>query len=206
VRALSILLFACAVALPQSPQGGAIMRGILLERDAGANSGQFSLRASDSQVFRYRFDSTTYVENDSKVAGFGALKPGDRIEVISDADPHSALRYALMVRVLADAAPVKPVIQGRTASISALPQRLEYGAVTISGVALALSEGRMVLRLRDGQERRVLFRKDTRYLEDSNVVSPDSLKANMRVTVTGGETAYGDVEAYQILWGRIFHP
>jgi hypothetical protein len=206
MRALTVLLFACASALAQSPQQGAIMRGILLERDAGAASGQFSLRAPDSQVFRYRFDSTTYVENDSKVAGFAALKPGDRIEVVSDADPHGALRYALMVRVLADAAQVKPAIQGRTASTSAVPQRPVFGSVTISGVALALSEGHMVLRLRDGRERRVLLRKDTRYLEDSKVVSPDALKANMRVTVTGGETAYGDVEAYQIFWGRILHP
>ncbi len=206
MRALTVLLFSCAAALAQG-QNGAIMRGILLERDTGgATSGQFSLRASDSQVFRYRFDSTTYVEDNSKVAGFSTLKPGDRIEVISDADPHGALRYALMVRVLADAAPVKPVIQGRTASTSALPPRLTFGSITISGVALALSEGRMTLRLRDGQERRVLLRKDTRYLEDSNVVSPDALKANMRVTVTGGETVYGDVEAYQIFWGQIFHP
>jgi hypothetical protein len=182
------------------------MRGVLLERDAGPTSGQFSLRAPDSQVFRYRFDSTTYVENDSKVAAFGTLKPGDRIEVISDADPHGALRYALMVRVLADSAPVKPLIQGRTASLSAIPQRPAFGSITISGVALALSEGGMILRLRDGQERRVLLRRDTRFLEDSIVVSADALKPNMRVTVTGGGTAYGDVEAYQIFWGRIFHP
>ncbi len=216
MRALIVLVVVCAAALAQPAQQGAIMRGVFLELDPDVGSSQFSLRAPDNQVFRYRFDSTTYVERDSKVTVFAALKPGDRIEVVSDADPHGAIRYALMVKILADPVPARPTILGRTVSVSAPPvsappvsvppERTAFGSSTFSGVLIGISETRITLRLKDGRERRVLLRKDTRCLEDSRVVSPEELRANMRVTVTGSWNALGGFEADQIVWGQILRP
>ena len=49
----------------------------------------------------------------------------------------------------------------------------------------------------------ILLRNDTRYLEDGQVVGLASLKPNMRVFVNAGKGLYDEVEAYQIVWGRI---
>ena len=47
---------------------------------------------------------------------------------------------------------------------------------------------------------------DTRYLEDGQVVDLAQLKPNMRVFVRAGKDLYNEVEAYQVIWGKILAP
>src|SRR5580700_3673183 len=62
-------------ALPPAP---ALVRGVLLERDTPAASGEFSVRAPDNQVFRYRFDAKTYVERENQMIDVPRLQPGEK--------------------------------------------------------------------------------------------------------------------------------
>jgi hypothetical protein len=52
----------------------------------------------------------------------------------------------------------------------------------------------------------VLLRKDTRYLADGQLVDAGSLQPNMRVFVQAGKDLYNDIEAYQVIWGKILSP
>src|ERR1035437_262257 len=90
-----VLLFPLVAA----PQTGALVSGVLLERDAQTASGQFSVRATDNQVFRYLFDPQTYVKRDDVTIDVARLQPGDKVEVVSDRLPHADLRSALPTHV-----------------------------------------------------------------------------------------------------------
>jgi len=37
-------------------------------------------------------------------------------------------------------------------------------------------------------------------------VEPDALKPNTRVFVRAGKDIYGEIEAYQVIWGAILQP
>jgi hypothetical protein len=37
-------------------------------------------------------------------------------------------------------------------------------------------------------------------------VEPDTLQPGMRVCILGGCDLYGEVEAYQVIWGEILEP
>ena len=50
------------------------------------------------------------------------------------------------------------------------------------------------------------LRQDTRYLRDGEVVDANDLQPNMRVFVRAGRTFYNELEAYQVIWGRILMP
>ena len=97
------LLFPIALAAqaPVPAASSALVRGVLLERDASAG-GQFSVRLADNQVLRYQFDRKTYVEREKQLIDVPRLEPGDKIEVVSDSVPGSALRYARTIHVLGD--------------------------------------------------------------------------------------------------------
>src|ERR1017187_9643276 len=105
VRFLWVVLVFPLVAAPQT---GSLVSGVLLERDAQTASGQFSVRATDNQVFRYLFDPQTYVERDDVTIDVARLQPGDKVEVVSDRMPHADLRYALTIHVLPSTPPRTP--------------------------------------------------------------------------------------------------
>jgi hypothetical protein len=52
----------------------------------------------------------------------------------------------------------------------------------------------------------IRLRPDTRYLADGLLVDAASLKPNMRVFVLAGKDLYDDIEAYQVIWGKILSP
>jgi hypothetical protein len=43
-------------------------------------------------------------------------------------------------------------------------------------------------------------------LENGDIVDPSALKLNMHVFVRAGKTLYGELEAYQVVWGGILRP
>lgn len=201
-----VLLASWMPAQPAASSGPPILRGVLLERDPQTGSGEFSVRAADNHVYRYRFDPKTYVERDSQMIDVARLRPGEKVEVISDAIAGLAFRYARTVQVLEDAPPVRTPRSGRFRADRDFAERtLPFGTLSYSGAVSLVAPGRLVLHTRDGDQAMSL-RSDTRYIEDGDLVDAAALKPNMRVFVRAGKDLYGEVEAYQVIWGRILDP
>ena len=80
------------------------------------------------------------------------------------------------------------------------------GTLTYSGVVFRVTAERLVLHTREGGDQSILLRKDTRFLENGETVEAESLKPNMRVFVRAGKDLYDQVEAYQVIWGKILDP
>jgi hypothetical protein len=205
-----LLVLAASIGRTQTdpPAPPALIRGVLLERDTPAPSGEFSLRAGDNQVFRYRFDAKTYVERDSQMIDVHRLQPGEKIEVVSDTVPGSILRYARTIHVFQEAPPPqqRALAASRLRALRGNTERLPTGNLTYSGVVFRLTAERLVLHTREGGDQAILLRKDTRFLENGEIVEAASLKPNTRVFVRAGKDLYDQVEAYQVVWGRILDP
>jgi hypothetical protein len=202
------LLFAVALTQAQAPPSQAsFLRGVLLERDAPGDSGEFSVRGPQSEVVRYRFDAKTLVVLGDRTGSIAQLHPGEEVEVQSDPIAESPLRRALFVHAVALPAPPRPTSRPRTPTSSLPPETMfPRGDLTYSGVVSFLSDGRLVLRTRDAGEQTILLRRDTRYLAGGDIARGSDLKANMRVFVRAGKDLYGHTEAYQVMWGRFLEP
>jgi hypothetical protein len=193
-----VLLFPLAAA----PQTGTQVAGVLLDRDAPAPSGEIGVRAPDNQVFRYRFDPQTRVDRDGAPLDVARLNPGDKIEVVSDRMPHADMPYAQAIHVTLNAPRAPSALRSR-------PEPIEYRPdpdLSFSGVVSRLSAARVVLRMRGGADQTILLLQNTRYMDSGSLVDAAALKPNMRVYVQAGKSLYGDVEAYQVIWGQIFQP
>jgi hypothetical protein len=207
LRTWRVLLLIPAALVAQQPPSAALVRGVLIERDTQTPTGEFSVRAPDDLVLRYRFDDKTYVERDQLLSSVPRLQPGDKVEVVSDEGPGSTLRYARTVHVLETPPPPRPLSQGRlrvyrTPAEHAVP----IGTLTYSGVIFRLNPERMVLHIRGAADQTILLRQDTRYLDNGDTVERGDLQPNMRVFVRAGRTVFNEVEAYQIVWGQILMP
>jgi hypothetical protein len=193
----------------QTPPPG-FVRGVILECDSQTATGEVAIRAADNQVFRYQFDAKTYAERDDQLIQASRLKPGEKVEVVSDRSPAYTLRYARTIHVVQPPPPARPGTMGRyrapnpgsvnNARFDRLP------TLTFSGVVFRLNGERVVLHTRGTGDQSILLRADTRYLQEGETVEAKDLKPNMRVYVRAGKNLYDEVEAYQIIWGNILSP
>jgi len=214
-----VLLVSALISAAQvPPQNAAQLRGVLLERDEQTDNGEFSVRTASSQVVRYRFDSKTYVEREERQIDFPRLRPGEKVEVLSDPLSGSLLRYAHTIHVIDPTPPpriaTRPVSRIDMGAGPALTPGLSpphepsfpRAGMTFSGVVSRLSDGRLVLRTRNAGEQTILVRQNTRFVADGETVAAAELKTNMRVFVRAGKDVFGHVEAYQVVWGGILAP
>ena len=207
MRLLGVLILGAWIGAAETPPSAALIRGVLLERDSQVASGQFSVRLADNQVFRYQFDKKTYVEREQQLVDVPRLKPGDKVEVVSDALPGSVLRYARTIHVIYDPPAPHPPSLRRLGSANRLAEeRVRTGTLTYSGVVFRMNGDRLVLHTRDGGEQSLVLRKDTRYLRNGEIVEPATLLMNTRVFVRAGKDLWDEIEAYQIIWGKILEP
>jgi hypothetical protein len=184
-----------------------LVRGVLLERDTDGTAGEFSVRAPDNQVYRYQFDRKTYVERDEQMIDVKRLEPGEGVEVVSDIVPGLVLRYARTIHVLPQPKPPRASAAARLRALRPAPDRtMPLGNLTFSGVVFRVTGERIVLHTREGGEQSLLLRKDTRYVQNGEMVEAADLKPNTRVFVRAGKDLYDQVEAYQVVWGTILDP
>jgi hypothetical protein len=192
--------------LAQTSPDAPLVKGTVLECDS-LPSGELSIRAADNVVLRYQFDRKTYVERDKVMIEAARLKPGEKVEVLSDGMTGYPLRYARTIHVVQPVPPPRPQTMGRYRAYNATAElQIPTGNITYSGVVSRLNGDRVVLHTREAGELSILLRKDTRYLEDGQLVEAQDLKPNMRVFVRAGKDVYQQVEAYQVIWGTILSP
>jgi hypothetical protein len=219
LRLPGVLLVSALISAAQIPvQNAAQLRGVLLERDAQTDGGEFSVRTAGNQVVRYRFDAKTYVEREEMPIDVLRLRPGEKVEVLSDPLSGSLLRYARTIHAIDPAPPPRaatrpgskldPALGPAFSPGLGLPHEPLFprGDMTFSGVVSRLSDGRLVLRTRSAGEQIFLLRQDTRFVADGEKVPAAELKTNMRVFVRAGKDVFGHVEAYQVVWGGILLP
>ncbi len=198
------LAFALFTILASAQSGtGALLRGVLLERDAH----EFSVRTADSEVFRFTFDSKTYVEREGQMTDMARLSPGERVEVLSENAPGAAIRHALTIHVAPSSAPPRRVSAARLRAYTGFTDDgIPPGAISFSGVISRVSSGRLMLHTRDKGDQTILLRATTRYIANGEAAAEGALRPNMVVYVRAGKTLYDEIEAYQVVWGRILRP
>jgi hypothetical protein len=207
MRILGALVLLPLTLCGQIPPNAALMRGVLLERDTQTAKGQFSIRAADNEVLRYQFDSKTYVEREDRLIDVSRLLPGEKVEVLSDTVPGSAVRYARTVHVIPDPPPPRPLSAGRVRAYRRAEEHvIPTGNLTFSGVVFRVNGERLILHVHESADQTILLRKDTRYLQNGEIVEAETLKPNMRVFIRAGKDLYDQVEAYQVIWGKILDP
>jgi hypothetical protein len=208
MRTLRILaILPCFLAAQtETPRNSPILRGVLLECDQ-RSSGELAIRAADNQVLRYQFDPRTYVERESRLIEAARLVPGERVEIVSDRTPGFTLRYARTIHVIQTAAAAPPPPRaGLPRPYNLRSDTVRTGTLTYSGVIYRVTAGKFVLHTREAGDVGILLRNDTRYLQDGQVVDLAQLKPNQRVFVRAGKDLYNEVEAYQVIWGKILDP
>jgi hypothetical protein len=206
MRMIGVLLLFAWAGAAQSPADSPLVRGTVLECDARA-TGEISIRAAGNEVVRYRFDSKTYAERDEQLIEASRLKPGEKVEVLSERLPAYPLRYAMTIHVIQPLPPPRPQTLGRYRAYNpAAEPVLPAGNITYSGVVSRLNGERVLLHTREAGDFSILLRKDTRFLEDGQQVDAERLKPMMRVFVRAGKDVYQQVEAYQVIWGTILTP
>ena len=186
-----------------------VVRGIVLECDAPGPSGEFRVRAGGTdQVYRFKFDSKTYVERDDQRISMAGIEKGDAVEVVSDRDAGLAIHYARTVHVI-NPRPVRRQVpfasRNRTYSppFDLLAPR---GDLTFTGIVDSITLERLVLHLRSGARTPILLRRDTRFIAEGEQVDAAELKPSTRVFVRAGKNLDDRIEAYQIMWGEILEP
>lgn len=185
-------------------QAEGTVRGVLLEWDGDVHAGQLSLRAPDFHVHVFLLDSETLIEREGRNVAISALAPGDALEVICDPRDQSLRRYAHKVRVLIPAPPRRPPPAASSWPAPQLGGELfARGSLVVAGVVMEARPDHLRVRLRNGGERVILLRQDTRWLHDGLAVSAAELRVNTHVFIRAGRALEGGLEAYQVVWGRI---
>jgi hypothetical protein len=193
----------------QQPVFSGVVRGVMLECDPPAASGEFSVRAGGTnQVYRFTFDAKTYVEREDRRVSMAGVDKGDTIEVVSDRDEHAAIHYARTVHVIdVRPAPRHLASAGRNRMYrNPIDLMAPRGDLTFSGVIARLAADRLVLHTRLAGEKTILLRRDTRFVDSGELVEAADLKPNTRVFIRAGKNLDDQVEAYQIIWGEILEP
>jgi hypothetical protein len=205
MRLAGAILMGAAVLAAQTPEPG-LVRGTLLECEASAGTGELSLRSASNEVFRFRFDPKTYFERERNRVESGLLRPGELVEVV--ADRGAGLRYARTVHVIDPPKPARTIMSaGRLRAPRVVTESLvPRGTLTYSGLVYRVNAERLVLRTRDGTDQTIQLRQDTRFLDNGEIGELRNLQPNMRVFIRAGKDLYGEVEAFQIIRGRILQP
>ncbi|MGH9662430.1 MAG: hypothetical protein ACRD96_28030 [Bryobacteraceae bacterium] len=179
----------------EAPLG--VVRGRFLQTDGD----QFFVRAASRHVYRFRTDRLTFVERDRQRIALTALTPGDYLQIVSDTSGEMGIRYARLVEVIETLPPVSR-LRYRSTTQHIAPR----GRLVFAGAVLRIGGGRLLLRTRVDGDKHIVLRDDTNYRYGGTQVDAADLTVPARVQVRGGRNLYGEIEAYEVVWGRIDGP
>lgn len=199
-----LFVLAVAQAWAQSDAPTGLLRGDFVNWSGTPRSGNFTFRATTHQLYSCSYDQKTYIERSNQRITFAAAGPGDHLELITDHQFNSSACYARMVQVIDP--PIVPAsalthFHPRSSTSSAFPA--PRANVTVAGVVLRVFPDLLALRLRTGEEQFLRLRPDTQYLAQGQASARGSLHANTLVFIRAAKDFYGEMEAYQVIWGGI---
>jgi hypothetical protein len=197
---LVLVLAAPVGAQTQMPSG--VFLGTLAGWEGTIAAGEFTARNSGNEVFSCRYDSLSYVERDHRRTRIPRLEAGDPLEILADRKPGSDLCYARTVQVVESKPRRDPARMKPHPPRGFAPAFLPQGDRSFGGVVVRRDAQTLTLRTRAG-ERTLLLRSDTRYLDGGVHIGSSALTVNLHVFVRAGKDIYGNLEAYQVMWGRI---
>ena len=186
-----------------------ILRGLLIEWDMQGLAGEFSVRQSDNHVQRCRVTPETYMTRQTiglRVRPEG-VKPGDFLEVVADLRNGPSRCQALTIYVgVSDPErriPRLPLPSQPSRMMETLAPR---GRLTFAGVVQRLEPNLMVVQTRNDGAMAFQLRTDTLFSAEGRLVDRDKLQVHTHVFVRAGNGLYGEMEAYQVVWGDILLP
>ncbi len=187
-----------------TPSG--VLRGTIVERGQGP-VGEIAIRDDGYHVYRLRYDARTWAERDGRRIEIADMAYGDDVEIISDRASNPKHMYARRIRVMP---PERPLARRprwpRPRYRSPYDDMFPRGDMTFAGTVAEISPESLLLRAHGKGPTRILLREDTRYLAYGGEVSAADLAINDRVFIRAGKNIEGEVEAYSIVWGKIFNP
>ena len=166
--------------------------GINRSRFASIAPSEISVRDSRNVIYACSYDSRTYVERANSRIAITDLASGESVEVLADRKPGSSQCYARIIQT----------VSRHTALAADIGTRLPYGDLTFSGFVTHLDGYALTLRSKSGVKE-IRVRKDTRYIGDGLPLDHNSLPVNTAVFVRAGRDAWGQIEAYQVIWVSI---
>ena len=199
------MLSAAGFAQTEMPVG--IFRGALVVFSGVAAAGDLSVRQSSGDVLVCHYDAHTVLERDHRSARLSTLETGEPVQVLADRKPGSRSCYARIVEVMNPALELARAREkaraAKQAEVAAAARFSPKGDRDLAGVVVRCDGKMLVLRTRAG-ETTLALRPDTRYLQDG--LRMDTVKVNDRVSVRAGMDIYGNLQAYQVLWGDFDSP
>jgi hypothetical protein len=216
MRALVYLFAAGAAVFPLAAEeiaeiapGMRTFKGELIQWKIQGLAGDMALRSEESGVERCRvLAASRLIRSGIRIHPHG-VRLGDTVEVVGDysAGPDRCTVRQLFIRQYEGE---RRMVNGKyrfnlypRAYLDGLWAR---GLLTFSGVVGRMENGRLVLRLRERRERSFALRDDTLFQSEGRLVGRDELETFTPVFVRASRTADGDLEAYQVMWGRILRP
>src|SRR5579884_1205059 len=100
---LGIMLVGLSAAAQENAPSG-FLRGELVSWTGTPRAGQFTFHIAPDRLYSCSYDEKSYIERDHERISFRLTERGDRLEVLSDRKPGSAVCYARILHVV-DVAP-----------------------------------------------------------------------------------------------------
>jgi hypothetical protein len=187
----------------QIPMHPGVVRGQLVAWTGSNRAGEITVKNREG-VESCQFDARTYFEREQQMIPVSGLAPGDPLEVVADHKVGSSACYARTVHVANAHARlftpgVRPPLRSGPSPTESFAPR---GDRTFGGRVVKLGLSAVTIQTRRGEVELVL-RPDTRYAADGLTLDAASLALNTHVFVRAGRDVNGDIEAYQIFWGRV---
>lgn len=204
MRGLLILLLASQLAAQEGPPLG-ILRGELLKWDP---AGGFNLSTRNRRMRICTFDTETYLTSKGSKISAEDVRAGNIVEVVVDRRGEPGRCHALTIYVL-------PELTARTSAdyLGALERQRHVidhifprGNLTFAGIVLESDSDHMVVRTRSEGRKTLQLRNDTRYTDDGRPSDTSMLEVNTRIFIRAGRGIDGELEAYQVIRGRILIP
>ena len=197
---LWIALFGTVALLAGEPARSGLVRGIIFE----LLTDEVSVRSAPGDIYRFHFDSRTWIERERERITGASLRTGELLEVISDRGGH----YARLIHVLDQTVPRPPVRPGQFRIFKTHEEAATASPViqTYTGVVMELQEGRLILRTRFDGLKTIYLKPDTRCLNGGLEVGRESLLPQMHIFVTTGLNSDAELEASEIIWGTLLQP
>jgi hypothetical protein len=201
-----IIALTAASALAQDNGPSGFLHGDLMSWTGTPRGGQFTFHVVPDHLYFCSYDERTYIERENQRITMASAEQGDRLEIVSDRKQGSAQCYARTVHILENPRTyVVPGVRPRPPAAKTSPLR-PHADLSLSGAVYRITPGALILRSRSGDRQLVRLRPDTSFFAEGQAADPSNLQVNQVVYVRAARTMYGEVEAYQVIWGDILQP